>query len=1348
MASSGNPNQQQQQGFDMSKFFNPSNLPPPSQNPSNLGVPFAPPNPSASFPPPNGPFSYPPQANPNPNPYYNLSPQFSQEQQLPTLHHQRSVSFPTPPLQPLPSAPPQNPNAGARLMAMLSNPNPNPNFENSQLPTTPLPSISASSGEFSVPINQPLNVIHGSIAQPPPLRMQSSKLPRGRHLVGDRVVYDVDARLPGEEKPQLEVTPITKYISDPGLIIGHQIAVNKTYICYGLKLGSIRVLNINTALRSLLRGHSQRVTDMAFFAEDVPILASASIDGRIYIWKISEGPDEEEKPQISGNVVVAIQITGAEGSVHPRICWHCHKQEILVVAIGNSVLRIDSTKVGKGVDFVAEEPLQCPMDKLIDGIQLVGKHEGEVTDLSMCQWMTTRLVSASKDGTIKIWEDRKSAPLLVLRPHDGQPVDAAKFLVAPHRPDHIMLITAGPLNRELKLWSSSDEEGWLLPSDVESWKCTQILELKSSAEPRNEEAFFNQVVMLSEAGLILLANAKRNAIYAIHLEYGPNPASTCMDYLAEFTVTMPILSFIGTSDVLSHGEHLVQVYCVQTQAIQQYALDLSQCWPPPMENMGIEKSRSSVSRDAAESAPPLEQSGGQSFEGSFSTPEPNNHTSVLETSLQIKSTVSSVPNVAVTQEVTSSDMESNSTPMLSAHTDVSVVSPSLHLSPRLSRKLSDLNGDHVVTDYSVDRQMDSTQTNSSTLPSSNDASGPVMFKHPTHLITPAEIMATSSAESTRPIENSESETKIQDVIVNNDTKNIEVDVKVVGEAGFANNGESTHQIDRQTVTDRKERSFFSQASGLGTDVTQECHALPSETSIMNEARNSIMEALAQPSNTGGEEEDEANNGKAGEFAVSACVPQSAKSKKKKGKNAQASCSSPPSRSVSNFADFVQGSVAGSSFPSMENAFPQIIAMQEMMNQVLTTQKEMQKQMTMMVAEPVTKEGKRLEAALGRSMEKVGKANAEALWARIQEDNAKHEKLLRDRTQQIIGLINNFVNKDLVSVLERTIKKELAAVGANVARALSPAIEKTISSAITESFQRGVGDKAASQLEKSVASKLEATVARQIQVQFQTSGKQALQDGLKSSLETAVIPAFEMSCKAMFEQVDAAFQKGMVEHTAAAQHRIDSTHSQLALALRDSLNSASSVTQTLSGELAEGQRKLLALAAAGGNLNAGNPLMSQMSNGPLTALLDKVEQPYDPTKELSRLISERKYEEAFTAALQRSDVTIVSWLCSQVDLQRLLSTMPLPLSQGVLLSLLQQLACDITKDTSRKLAWMTDIATCIIPHDPMISVHVRPVLEQVYQILTHQRSLPTTTATELSSIRIVMHVINAMLMTSK
>jgi len=79
-------------------------------------------------------------------------------------------------------------------------------------------------------------------------------------------------------------------------------------------------------------------------------------------------------------------------------------QEILIVGMGKHVFRIDTTKVGNGEAVVAEDPpLRCPVDKLIDGVQLVGTHDGEVTDLSMCQWMTNRLVSASQDGTVCVF---------------------------------------------------------------------------------------------------------------------------------------------------------------------------------------------------------------------------------------------------------------------------------------------------------------------------------------------------------------------------------------------------------------------------------------------------------------------------------------------------------------------------------------------------------------------------------------------------------------------------------------------------------------------------------------------------------------------------------------------------------------------------------------------------------------------------------------------------------------------------------------------------------------------------------------------------------------------------------
>nr|GMD77976.1 enhancer of mRNA-decapping protein 4-like [Ipomoea batatas] len=443
-----------------------------------------------------------------------------------------------------------------------------------------------------IPIYTPANTsqMYESMASP----MSASGNPnpqgkgKGRHLSGDHILYDIDVRLPGEVPIKADRTGISNHSPFPGLVLGKRLAVAKTNICYpfGPDMSLIRVLNVKSVLTSTIQGLDERVTDLAFFAEDVHLLASASVNGRVYIWKITEDENDKHKPEITSHIVIAIQIVGEGESFHPR--------EILVVGIGERVLKIDTTKVGKDEVFSAGKPLRCPVDRLVEGVQLVGTHDGEVTDLSMSQLKTTTLlVSASVDGMIKIWEDHKSIPIAVLRPHDGQPVNSVTFFAPPNNPDHIILITGGPLNREVKIWSSASEEGWLVPSDAEPWHCTQTLELKSSAETRVEEAFFNQVVAFPRAGLLLLSNAKKNCIYVVHLDYGPNPAATRMNYIAEFTITMPILSFTGTRDLLP-CEHRVQVYCVQTQVIHKYAMDLSQCLPPSFDNVVLESSESST----------------------------------------------------------------------------------------------------------------------------------------------------------------------------------------------------------------------------------------------------------------------------------------------------------------------------------------------------------------------------------------------------------------------------------------------------------------------------------------------------------------------------------------------------------------------------------------------------------------------------------------------------------------------------------------------------------------------------------------------------------------------------------
>jgi hypothetical protein len=71
----------------------------------------------------------------------------------------------------------------------------------------------------------------------------------------------------------------------------------------------------------------------------------------------------------------------------------------------------------------------------------------------------------------------------------------------------------------------------------------------------------------------------------------------------------------------------------------------------------------------------------------------------------------------------------------------------------------------------------------------------------------------------------------------------------------------------------------------------------------------------------------------------------------------------------------------------------------------------------------------------------------------------------------------------------------------------------------------------------------------------------------------------------------------------------------------------------------------------------------------------------------------RYEEAFNYALSLENVDTVAWLCGQLE-PGMLAEEPCPLSQGVLLALLQQLGFDLSKDPLPKLAWIRDAALAL------------------------------------------------------
>lgn len=128
---------------------------------------------------------------------------------------------------------------------------------------------------------------------------------------------------------------------------------------------------------------------MAFFAEDVHLLASASSDGKVFVRRIVESPGEDNKMQITEEVLLAIQLTGDWESAHPRVCWHSHSQDILVVGVSKYILTLDIPTVrltGAPGGFTTDEPLICSVDNPIPGVYCVVGHDGDVTDISTSQW--------------------------------------------------------------------------------------------------------------------------------------------------------------------------------------------------------------------------------------------------------------------------------------------------------------------------------------------------------------------------------------------------------------------------------------------------------------------------------------------------------------------------------------------------------------------------------------------------------------------------------------------------------------------------------------------------------------------------------------------------------------------------------------------------------------------------------------------------------------------------------------------------------------------------------------------------------------------------------------------------
>lgn len=129
--------------------------------------------------------------------------------------------------------------------------------------------------------------------------------------------------------------------------------------------------------------------------------------------------------------------------------------------------------------------------------------------------------------------------------------------------------------------------------------------------------------------------------------------------------------------------------------------------------------------------------------------------------------------------------------------------------------------------------------------------------------------------------------------------------------------------------------------------------------------------------------------------------------------------------------------------------------------------------------------------------------------------------------------------------------------------------------------------------------------------------------------------------------------------------------------------------------------------------------------------------------MSKYLREGQYEKAFSLALNSRNIDLVVWLCSKVNPNDVLRSGIL--SPYVILSLIQQLGFDLTRETANKLNWLRE-ATLVLPaNDSSISSYCPTVLNKVHQNL--EDNYPKYANTELGpSFKVVLHIINSLLNT--
>ncbi len=267
-----------------------------------------------------------------------------------------------------------------------------------------------------------------------------------------------------------------------------------------------------------------------------------------------------------------------------------------------------------------------------------------------------------------------------------------------------------------------------------------------------------------------------------------------------------------------------------------------------------------------------------------------------------------------------------------------------------------------------------------------------------------------------------------------------------------------------------------------------------------------------------------------------------------------------------------------------------------------------------------------------------------------------------------------------------------AVRYEVQSGLVPTLNKTVAQTLEQTISKTMK----STVSKSVK---EATKinTNELATELASKLKDPLVDSFYKSMRELMIPAYESGTRQMFDQISSSIERGL-----DLKQKDGDENEKNAKAMEDMMNRLDAMSKTME-VLIQGVAKV----AVGGNKT------SQTSLPSAPPVVDKIEL---IKGKIGEFLEAQEFEKAFTTALSAENPDIAVWTCKSADLSIILESETPKLSQPIMLCLMQQLGADFSpqKDTDLKvkLAWLQSIALTLDPYNDSIKRHLVSVCQQL------------------------------------